>query len=122
MFNRILVGTDGSDSAALAIDHAVHLAEALGAQVTVAAAHDPDDGSSRTGGVGGVVSREVARALLGDALSSHHGRVRIEGRVVPGSPGPALARLASSGDFDLVVVGNRGRAGGNGRSRHGGGA
>lgn len=95
MFQTILVGTDGSDTARLAVEHAVTLAGKLEAEVTVVSAHPPQD-------------REIALALLRDVEVEHGRRVRLATRAVPGPAADALVSVAGEGRFDLVVVGNRG--------------
>jgi nucleotide-binding universal stress UspA family protein len=95
VFRNILVGTDGSDTARLAVDHAVHLAGLLDAQVTVVSAHPPD-------------GRAVALALLRDVEAVHGARARLSTRAVEGPAAEALVSLAVEEGFDLVVVGNRG--------------
>lgn len=95
MFQTILVGTDGSDTARLAVEHAVTLAGKLGAEVTVVSAHPPQD-------------RQIALALLRDVEVEHGRRVGLATRAVPGPAAEALLSVAGEGRFDLVVVGNRG--------------
>ena len=105
MVRKILAGTDGSDTATLALSHAAHLAGRLGADLTVVTAHEG-------GGVGGPgpedASRVIAGALLRDAEKAHGEGVRIETRAAAGSAASVLVDLAEQEGFDLVVVGNRG--------------
>ena len=108
MFERILVGTDGSDGAALAVAHAVDLAAALGgSEVTVATVFEPAAPTMARSPAGSRLTREVARALLGDAVAAHRGRATIATREVRGEGVQALADLAGRERFDLLVVGNR---------------
>jgi nucleotide-binding universal stress UspA family protein len=95
VFRNILVGTDGSDTAMLAVKHAVHLAGLLEAQVTVVSAHRPD-------------GRAIALALLRDVEAVHGARAHLRTRAVQGAAAEVLVSLAVEGGFDLVVVGNRG--------------
>jgi len=109
VFGKILVGTDGSETAKLAVTHAAYLAEALGSELVVATAHGgrhgprhgsappPDDPQAA-----------IARALLRDAVHAHGSSVRIRAVAVPGPAGDALVELAAREAVDLVVVGNRG--------------
>jgi len=125
MFDRILVGTDGSDSATLAVEYAVHLGEVFDSEVTIAAAHVTDEGSGMANGAeatlargpGTSLDREVARALLRDARSAYGGRVRLATSELRGPAALALVGLAQAEGFDLLVVGNRPGSGG---SRQGG--
>jgi nucleotide-binding universal stress UspA family protein len=95
-FRKVLVGSDGSERAARAVDRAVDVATALGASLTI-------------GGVGDPVALEAELAALADA---HAGAaLSIETRVVSGQPATALIDVAREGDYDLLVVGNKGMTG-----------
>jgi nucleotide-binding universal stress UspA family protein len=107
MFRKILAGTDGSDSATLALSHAADLAERLGAELTVVTAHradEPDDGGRGPG----FTEEVIAGALLRDVEKAHGGRIAISTRSAAGAAGAVLVDLAEQEGFDLVVVGNRG--------------
>lgn len=96
MPTKILVGTDGSATAAKAVDRAVEVANAAHAPLTILSA-GPRDLAAR------VVDAEAAR---------HAGSgVVIETEVATGEASSALVSVASSGGFDLLVVGNRGMTG-----------
>ena len=105
MVRKILAGTDGSDTATLALSHAAHLAGRLGAELTVVTAHE---GGGAAGAGPNDVGRVIAGALLRDAEKGHGDRVRIETRAAAGSAADVLVDLAEQEGFDLVVVGNRG--------------
>ena len=96
MYKRILVGSDGSTTAAKAVDRAVELAKVSGATLTIL-----------TAGIGErpreIVDREAARHA--DA------GVTIYTRVDQRDPSTALVELAEEGDYDLLVVGNKGMTG-----------
>jgi nucleotide-binding universal stress UspA family protein len=96
MFRSIIVGTDGSDSAARAVDRAVALGSASGAPVTIASAGPADR----------------AQAVV-DAEAGRHADsgVDIRTEVLPGEPAAALIDRAEKGGFDLMVVGNKGMTG-----------
>lgn len=96
VYRRILVGTDGSDTAARAVDRAAELARATGAQLTVLSAGRP--AAARA-----VVDREVERIAASG--------LEVGGVVVDSDPSSALLEEAERGDHDLVVVGNKGMAG-----------
>jgi nucleotide-binding universal stress UspA family protein len=96
VFNKILVGTDGSKTAARAVDRAVDLAKTVGATLTIMTAARKGDGQD-------VVDAEAKRV-------SKSG-VKIETLVVEGDPSTALVETAESGGFDLLVVGNKGMTG-----------
>lgn len=96
MYERILVGTDGSDTATRAVDRAVEVAAATGATLTVLSAGKPDRARQ-------VVEAEQAR--LADT------GVKLETRIAEGDAADALVSVAESGGFDLLVVGNKGMTG-----------
>jgi nucleotide-binding universal stress UspA family protein len=96
VYERILVGTDGSNTAAKAVDRAVEVAAAFGSRLTIASAGRPEQAQK-------VVDAEAARHA--DA------GVTIETQVIDGDPASALVTLAESANFDLLVVGNKGMTG-----------
>ena len=96
MFNRILVGTDGSSTATIAVDRAVDVARTLGASLTLLTATRKDRGDE-------LMQRE--RDRLADA------GVDIQTKVVEADPATALLDEATNGGYDLLVVGNKGMTG-----------
>jgi nucleotide-binding universal stress UspA family protein len=96
VFRSIIVGTDGSETAALAVDRAVEVGAASGAKVTIASAGSADRAKQ-------VV--EAAAARHTDA------GIEIRTEVLSGDPVSALLDRAEAGDFDLMVVGNKGMTG-----------
>ena len=96
MYKRILVGTDGSETAAQAVDRAVELAKASGASLTIL-----------TAGTGEVAKRVVDKEAARHAKAG----VKIETRVDDRDAATALVEVAEDGDYDLLVVGNKGMTG-----------
>jgi nucleotide-binding universal stress UspA family protein len=96
VYDRILVGTDGSATATRAVDRAVEVAAAVGAPLTVLSV-GPEDHARE------VVDRELSRL-------SDRG-VELDGAALPGDPASAILASASAGGYDLVVLGNRGMTG-----------
>jgi nucleotide-binding universal stress UspA family protein len=96
VYQKILVGTDGSKTAAKAVDRAVEVAKASGATLTIFTAAPRDKGER-------VVNAEAQR----HASSG----VAIDTKVVDGEPVGALIDTARDGGYDLVVMGNRGMTG-----------
>jgi nucleotide-binding universal stress UspA family protein len=95
MYDRILVATDGSETATVAVDRAVAVARSTGARLTVLSAGDEAI-------AGSVVERELER-LSGTGLE-------IDGAVEGRDPASAIVDAARDG-VDLVVVGNVGMTG-----------
>jgi nucleotide-binding universal stress UspA family protein len=96
VYKRILVGTDGSSTAAMAVDRAVEVAAATGAQLTILAVDREQRGRK-------VVEAEVAR--------HKDSGVDITPHVESGDPATVLVDTAEAGGFDLLVVGNKGMTG-----------
>ena len=96
MYERILVGTDGSPTAAIAVDRAVEVAAASNAKLTIMSVGRADKAQS-------VVDNEAGRHATAG--------VDIETLVVSGDPSSAIVEQAEKGSYDLVVVGNKGMTG-----------
>ena len=94
MYRRILVGTDGSATAAKAVERAGQVAGATGATLTIL-----------TAGSGPKAEQAAAAAArgLGDG-------VRVETKVRAGDPATVLTDEAAQG-YDLLVVGSKGMTG-----------
>src|SRR5439155_1849978 len=110
VFRTILVGTDGSDSATVAVLCAATLADRTGSALTVVTAFgNPGPGPST-----GPDSEDIAKAILRDARRSLEARPGAPAapatRAERGHPADVLVALAEG--FDLVVVGHRGIGGG----------
>lgn len=95
-FNKILVGTDGSPSAAKAVERAVQVAATADASLTIFTAGSADKAEA-------VVSAEAARYA--------ESGVAIDTKVVDADPVSALIEEATAGGFDLLVMGNKGMTG-----------
>lgn len=112
---RLLVGIDGSPEAAAAVQTAAGLAKALAAKlllVFVAPRHMPRVTGSFEAEAGGadLVEHDYVPALLFQAeLACRHAGVEADTTCLAGPVAETLADLAETGDFDLVVVGHRGR-------------
>ena len=95
MYQSVLVGTDGSKTAARAVDRAVDVAKTHGARLTIFSA-----GGTKAQAV---VDQEAVR--LADA------GIDIDLKTAEGEPARALVEAAHDGDYDLLVVGNKGLVG-----------
>lgn len=95
-FSKILVGTDGSATAAKAVDRAVQVAATAGAALTIYSAARPEQGEE-------VVAAERAR---------HEGAgVPLDTKVVDTDAVSGLIDEATAGGYDLLVMGNKGMTG-----------
>ena len=96
MYQKILVGTDGSKTAARAVDRAVEVARSSGAELTIFTAG----------------KRDRAKAVVDAEAARHAGAgVQIDTDVREGEPVAALIDAARDGGYDLLVMGNRGMTG-----------
>src|ERR1700743_1805952 len=119
MLKSILVGTDGSDAAGVAVSHAIGLASALGARLHIVSAYAPvSERHLRIERVQvpsdcQVNLREEVLALLEaaqrDAEAAGVSRVETFARV--GDAADAILDVAEEQGSDLIVVGNKGMAG-----------
>ena len=120
MFKRIVVGTDGSETARTAVAHATELARAHGAALEIVSAYQPvpsdrlrEEKTQVPGDVAyGVGPREDVNANL-DLASGKAREADIEVNVHPreGDPADAILDVAEETGADLIVVGNKGMTG-----------
>jgi nucleotide-binding universal stress UspA family protein len=96
VYERILVGTDGSATAAIAVDRAVEVAAASSAKLTIMSVGKADKAQD-------VVDAEAKRHASAG--------VDIDTLVVSGDASSAIVEQAEKGKYDLVVVGNKGMTG-----------
>jgi nucleotide-binding universal stress UspA family protein len=124
MFANIVVGTDGSESAATAVAVAAEIARQHGAVLHVVNAYR--GASSVAGalemsaviGAVGVVDLEVHPAALEEAsratlerATSHITDVEVTTHAIVGSPADVMTTLAAEVGADLIVVGSKGMRG-----------
>jgi nucleotide-binding universal stress UspA family protein len=96
MYRKILVGTDGSKTAAKAVDRAVEVATTAGASLTILTAAAPEKGKR-------IVETEAARHADAGLV--------IDTMVIDDDPVAGLIEVARGGSYDLLVIGNRGMTG-----------
>jgi nucleotide-binding universal stress UspA family protein len=117
-YRRVIVGTDGSDTAELAVRHAGRMAAATRASLTVVSAYEAtgDDLARRQADRlpedirWTLTDRAQAedRARRGRELARAEGAGDVELRADAGGPAEVLLTVASELDADLIVVGSRG--------------
>ena len=117
MFKSIVVGTDGSDRATLAVGKALALARATGATLHAVHAIPPAIfGTEFVDATGTPITRDDLREEGNQTLArvvaqADHEGVNLQAHNVDGAPADGLIRIAERVDADLVVVGNLGMNG-----------
>jgi nucleotide-binding universal stress UspA family protein len=114
-YQRVLVGTDGSETSYRAVDRAAAIARQAGAQLVVVTAYRPlsarerEEAAAQLGNeaykvTGSFPAEDVLRAAcerIGEGVD-------VDTLAVEGEPVDALVRTAVDRKADLLVVGNRG--------------
>lgn len=120
MFTRIVVGTDGSETAGEAVRQAVDLAKLAGAQLSIVSAYEPVSKrrvEEEKEGAPSDVQYEIGpREDVNLVLDSAAAAARKEGlevqtHPVEGDPAEAILDVAEETKADLIVVGNKGMTG-----------
>ena len=120
MFERILVGTDGSETAEEAVRQATELARATGAKLDIVSAYEPVP-ASRLREEGGEIPGDVAYAigpkedvnviLEAASVPAREAGVEVNTHAREGDPAGAILDLAEELDVSVIVVGNKGMTG-----------
>ncbi len=120
MFERIIVGSDGSETAGEAVRQAVELARATGAKLDVVSAYEPV-AQSRLREESGEVPGDIAYAvgpredvnviLEGVAAAARDAGVEVTTHAREGDPADVILELAEQTKADLILVGNKGMTG-----------
>ena len=120
MFRSILVGTDGSATAATAVRQAVELAGALGAELRIVCAYEPvpqsrlraEAESAPRDAEWMLGPREDVDATLG-AASDEAAAAGVQAQTFArqGDPADAILDVAEETGADLIVIGNKGMTG-----------
>jgi nucleotide-binding universal stress UspA family protein len=120
LFDRIVVGTDGSDTAGEAVRQAVGLAKLSGGKLAVVAAFEPvpqtrvrEEKAELPGDVTHAVGpREDVNVILDSAVGqAKQEGVDAEPYPREGDPADAILDVAEESNADLIVVGNKGMTG-----------
>ena len=120
MFTRIVVGTDGSDTAEEAVSQAIDLAKLTGATLSVVSAFAPVSKRRIQGEQEGAPSdianqigpREDVNLVLDAAAAKARGEgIEVQTHPVEADPADAILNVAEQVDADLIVVGNKGMTG-----------
>ena len=118
VIEAIVVGTDGSPTAAVAMREAIDLAKSLGARLHVVSAYQPLSGV-RVGGEGGNPELAAAAgprvqvdAMLEQAAGAAHAAgVEADCYARRGDPAEAILDVAAEQGASLIVVGSKGMHG-----------
>jgi nucleotide-binding universal stress UspA family protein len=120
LFERIVVGTDGSDTAAEAVRQATELARATEAKLEVVSAFDPvpadrlrEEQAEVPGDVAHAVgpTEDVNVVLEAAAIGAKQAGVDVQTHAREGDPADAILDVAEETNADLIVVGNKGMTG-----------
>jgi maltose/moltooligosaccharide transporter len=114
VYDRVVVGSDGTPTSLYAVDRAAEVAQAAQARLVVVTAYRDDDTGAAPTAVEGehrhLYGAGAARRALEKSVSGlTKERVRyIDQRLVRGDPAQALLDAVGSNPANLIVVGNRG--------------
>jgi len=120
MFDSIVVGTDGSDTAKKAVSQAADLAKAVGGSVHLVSAYEPVSGSrlreeskEAPEDLQWMINpREDVDSTLADAAEElKKAGVDVDTYARQGDPADAILDVAEEKDADLIIVGNKGMTG-----------
>ncbi|HET9671439.1 MAG TPA: universal stress protein, partial [Actinomycetota bacterium] len=98
MYRTIVVGTDGSPTATMAVEVAQKLARRLKGRLVLVGALDAY----------GIQRLPLQTALLEAAEAARARKVDATAELIEGTPGESIVAAAKKHDADLIVVGNRG--------------
>jgi nucleotide-binding universal stress UspA family protein len=120
LFTRIVVGTDGSETAGEAVSRAVEVAKLAGAQLSIVSAYEPVSKrrvEAEQEGAPPDVQHEinpredVNLVLEAAAAAAKKEGVDVQIHPVEANPADAILGVAEKTGADLIVVGNKGMTG-----------
>jgi nucleotide-binding universal stress UspA family protein len=120
MFQSIVVGTDGSETAGEAVSEAIELAKSIGASIELVSAYEPvskqrlrDESRQAPEDLQWMVNpREDVEATLSEASERIEAAgVSVNTYAREGDPADAILDVAEERGADLIVVGNKGMTG-----------
>ena len=117
-YRNVIVGTDGSETAQLAVRHAATLAKAFGARLTIVTAYAPVPQSSTDltevpEDLKWRITDSAAadeRAESAQRIAKEVGVKEVRRRTSAGDPATAIIEVAEDTGGDLIVVGSKGMA------------
>jgi nucleotide-binding universal stress UspA family protein len=120
VFKRIVVGTDGSETAAEAVRQAIDLAKLTGGTLSLVSAYSPVSGrrvkaeqSEAPADVQYEIGprEDVNFVLDAAAAEAKKEGIEVQTHPVEGDPADAILNVAEETKADLIVVGNKGMTG-----------
>ena len=120
MFTRIVVGTDGSETAAQAVAQGIELAKLSGARLSIVSAYSPAPGrrvqAEQQEAPADVQyelgpREDVNLVLDAAAAEAKKAGVDVQTHPVEADPADAILNVAEETKADLIVVGNKGMTG-----------
>jgi nucleotide-binding universal stress UspA family protein len=120
VFTRIVVGTDGSETAAEAVRQAVDLAKLAGATLSIVSAYSPVPSRRVQGEQSGAPAdvqyeigprEDVNLVLDAAAAQARKEGIEVQTHPVEADPAEAILNVAEETKADLIVVGNKGMTG-----------
>ncbi len=120
MFQSIVVGTDGSQTAGEAVREAIELAKEIGATIELVSAYEPvsnerlrEEARQVPADMQWMVKarEDVDATLLAAAEHAEGAGVKVNTYAREGDPADAILDVAEERGADLIVVGNKGMTG-----------
>jgi nucleotide-binding universal stress UspA family protein len=120
LFTRIVVGTDGSDTAAEAVRQAIDLAKLSGASLSIVSAYAPvsprrvqEEQMQAPADVQYEIGPREDVNLILDAAAADARKdgIEVQTHPVEADPADAILNVAEETNADLIVVGNKGMTG-----------
>jgi len=120
LFKRIVVGTDGSETAGEAVRQAIDLAKLSEARLDIVSAYEPiprqrlqEEQREAPGDVQYELGprEDVNMTLDAASREAKQGEVEVNSHAREGDPADAILDVAEEVQADLIVVGNKGMTG-----------
>ncbi len=114
MFETVVVGADGSETASEAVRTAIDLVKLTGGRLHVVTAyrHEQLSGAGSAETPGALGSRDLAESVVADHVSrARAAGIESEGHARSGDAANAICDVATDVSADLIVVGNKGMTG-----------
>ncbi|MDC8438410.1 MAG: universal stress protein [Candidatus Nitrosotenuis sp.] len=108
---RILVPLDGSENSVRGLKCAMNIAQPIGATITgLYVIHVPARTAIRITPQQRKKEISFAESIIGNALKmAERSQTNFKPRTETGNPAETITRIAKTGNYDLIVIGSRGR-------------